>query len=310
MIEGGRVYVVNDYEWALTLERSGLDGDAVARRAAAVIVTQGEHGSLIRRGSAWSRSRSVAAERVVDPTGAATRTAPACSTASCAALPLEHAARIGSLLGALQVACPGTQNLDARPRRVPRALRARVRNAALNESPGQPRLRFRDLGWWGLAAFLPVPWMTIYHLGGFGISPAGEALFAGLAILGAAFLLSWAVELAERDIPQALALLVLALVCACCPSTPSISTSRGRPAEEPEYAHYAIANMTGANRLLIGVGWAAVVLIACPSARASELSHSTRTIARDRATSCCATALLLPDPAQRHARRSSTRSCC
>ena len=31
MIEGAAVYVVNDYEWSLTLERSGLDGDAVAR---------------------------------------------------------------------------------------------------------------------------------------------------------------------------------------------------------------------------------------------------------------------------------------
>ena len=30
---------------------------------------------------------------------------------------------------------------------------------------------------------------------------------------------------------------------------------------ESAYSHYAIANMTGANRLLIGVGWSAIVLI-------------------------------------------------
>ena len=42
--------------------------------------------------------------------------------------------------------------------------------------------------------------------------PSSSPLLAGLAILGGAFLLSWATELAERDIPQSLALLVLALV--------------------------------------------------------------------------------------------------
>ena len=34
-----------------------------------------------------------------------------------------------------------------------------------------------------------------------------------------------------------------------------------RAAQEPSYAQYAIANMTGANRLLVGVGWAAVVFL-------------------------------------------------
>gem|GEM_PF-5027369 len=30
---------------------------------------------------------------------------------------------------------------------------------------------------------------------------------------------------------------------------------------ESAYSHYAIANMTGANRLLIGVGWSSIVLV-------------------------------------------------
>ncbi len=34
----------------------------------------------------------------------------------------------------------------------------------------------------------------------------------------------------------------------------------GQDPRQP-YSHYAIANMTGANRLLIGVGWAAIALI-------------------------------------------------
>ncbi|HVH05048.1 MAG TPA: carbohydrate kinase family protein [Myxococcota bacterium] len=112
MIEGASVYVVNDYEWSLTLERSGLDGDAVARRAAIVIVTQGERGSLLRRGSDVTEISAVAAERVVDPTGAGDAYRAGLLYGLVRGAPLEHAARIGSLLGALQVACPGTQNLD------------------------------------------------------------------------------------------------------------------------------------------------------------------------------------------------------
>jgi adenosine kinase len=112
MIEGAAVYIVNDYEWSLTLERSGLDGDAVARRAGVVIVTQGERGSLLRRGADVVEIPSVAAEKVVDPTGAGDAYRAGLLYGLVRGASLEHAARIGSLLGALQVAYPGTQNLD------------------------------------------------------------------------------------------------------------------------------------------------------------------------------------------------------
>lgn len=112
MIEGASVYIVNDYEWSLTLERSGLDGDAVAARVGAVIVTQGERGSLLRRGREVEEIPSVAAERVVDPTGAGDAYRAGLLYGLVQGFPLERAARIGSLLGSLQVAHPGTQNLQ------------------------------------------------------------------------------------------------------------------------------------------------------------------------------------------------------
>jgi adenosine kinase len=111
MIEGAAVYIVNDYEWSLTLERSGLNGDAVASRAGAVIVTQGERGSLLRRGGDVVEIPAVAAEQVVDPTGAGDAYRAGLLHGLARGEPLEHGARIGSLLGALQVAHPGTQNL-------------------------------------------------------------------------------------------------------------------------------------------------------------------------------------------------------
>ena len=41
--------------------------------------------------------------------------------------------------------------------------------------------------------------------------------------------------------------------------------------QDPSYAAYAVANMTGANRLLIGFGWALVVLVGCKRAKCDAL---------------------------------------
>jgi len=101
------------------------------------------------------------------------------------------------------------------------------------------------------------------------------ATAAGLAILGGAFLLSWAAELAERDIPQALAILFLALL-SVLPEYAVDMHFAWKAGKDPSYAPYAVANMTGANRLLIGLGWATVVLIACSRARIDELVIDTR----------------------------------
>src|SRR5437764_12116930 len=40
-----------------------------------------------------------------------------------------------------------------------------------------------------------------------------------------------------------------------------------RAAGDPQYASYAAANMTGANRLLVGIGWPLVVVLAVLTAR-------------------------------------------
>jgi cation:H+ antiporter len=105
--------------------------------------------------------------------------------------------------------------------------------------------------------------------------PVAAAVF-GLAIVGSAFILSWAAETAQLDISAGLAIAVLALIAvlpeyavdfvfawqggtsfaehgASCPPI-------GGGTESP--CSLALANMTGANRLLIGVGWTMVVFIA------------------------------------------------
>jgi cation:H+ antiporter len=108
------------------------------------------------------------------------------------------------------------------------------------------------------------------------ISHAFAAFLFGLAIVGAAFLLSWAAEVAQLDISAGLAIAGLALIAvlpeyavdfvfawqggesvqAYGPSCPSGDPGVASPCS------LALANMTGANRLLIGLGWTSVVFIA------------------------------------------------
>jgi len=89
----------------------------------------------------------------------------------------------------------------------------------------------------------------------------GVILF-GMAIVGAAFVLAWSAEALQLDVSAGLALAVLALI-AVLPEYMVDFTFAAKAGENPEkYAPLALANMTGSNRLLIGVGWSAVVLIA------------------------------------------------
>ncbi len=87
-----------------------------------------------------------------------------------------------------------------------------------------------------------------------------EAIVFGVAIVGAAFLLSWAAEVLQLDVSQGIALALLALI-AILPEYVVDATFAWKAAREPEYAGFAVANMTGANRLLIGLFWPLVVAI-------------------------------------------------
>jgi cation:H+ antiporter len=112
--------------------------------------------------------------------------------------------------------------------------------------------------WIGSSAVLCLQWILL-HFSGAHPPPHLEALSSGMAIFGAAFMLSWAAELAQKDIPQALAIALLALI-AVLPEYAVDMYFAWMAGKDPSYTAFAMANMTGANRLLIGVGWAAVVL--------------------------------------------------
>ncbi|MBA4180281.1 MAG: sodium:proton exchanger [Anaerolinea sp.] len=96
----------------------------------------------------------------------------------------------------------------------------------------------------------------ILRLTGTHLEPVAGAAVFGIAILAAAFLLSWGAETAEMDISQGLALAIIAII-AVLPEYAVDFVLAWKAGGSPEEAEkgLAIANMTGGNRLLIGVGW-------------------------------------------------------
>src|SRR5262250_1361706 len=124
--------------------------------------------------------------------------------------------------------------------------------------------------WVASSVLLCLQWIFV-HFSGLHPSPQWLALSAGVAIFGASFMLSWAAELAQFEIPQALALALLALI-AVLPEYAVDMYFAWMAGKDSTYTAFATANMTGANRLLIGVGWAAVVFAFWLKTRRKEVS--------------------------------------
>ncbi|MDE2687453.1 MAG: sodium:proton exchanger [Chloroflexota bacterium] len=116
-----------------------------------------------------------------------------------------------------------------------------------------------------------IPGVTI-RLAGIIIDPALEVLIFGVGIVGGAFLLSWAAEVAQMDISASLAIAVLAFI-AVLPEYMIEATLAWNAGES--YSQLGVAgssgvtkemslvaaNVTGSNRLLVGLGWSAVIIL-------------------------------------------------
>ncbi len=107
----------------------------------------------------------------------------------------------------------------------------------------------------------------------------GSSLLFGLAIMAAATLLIWASDVAETEISATLALVLLALIAVLpeyavdlffawtAPHVPECITPSfpldcaGGVSDIAHPKNLAIANMTGANRLLVGMAWPMIFLI-------------------------------------------------
>jgi cation:H+ antiporter len=163
----------------------------------------------------------------------------------------------------------------------------------LSDAPGTPARRPRRGGWTPLviAVAITIPGALLglgglLHLGVPEVAPWLQAVLYGLAVIGAAFGLAWAAEAAQLDVSASLAIGVLALI-AVLPeyAVGFVFAWKGGndverfgpgcvgPGGGESNCSLVLANMTGANRLLIGVGWALVVFIAWRRLKRSERHH-------------------------------------
>ena len=98
-------------------------------------------------------------------------------------------------------------------------------------------------------------------------NPILAAILFGAAIVGAAFMISWAAEVIQLDVGGGLALALLALIAVLPEYAVDfvLTADAGREFAETgvggEASTLALANMTGANQLLIGFGWPLVILL-------------------------------------------------
>lgn len=107
---------------------------------------------------------------------------------------------------------------------------------------------------------------VVVRVAGLHADPVVALLIYGAAVVAASFLLAWGAEAAQIDVSGGLAIAVLALV-AVLPEYAVDLYYAYVSGHNPEYTQYAAANMTGSNRLLMGLGWPVVVLVSILVAR-------------------------------------------
>lgn len=116
-----------------------------------------------------------------------------------------------------------------------------------------------------VAAALALP-AVVLRLGGVEAPPVAQLVVFGAAVVGASFVLAWAAEAAQKDVSGGLAIAALAVVVVLPEYAVDLFYAY-TAGHDPAFEQYAAANMTGSNRLLLGLGWSVVVLVALATAR-------------------------------------------
>ncbi len=109
-IEQASWVTVNDYEWELIHERTGLNEQQVAEKVEALIITRGARGSAIYADGQCMEIPVAKATEVVDPTGCGDAYRGGLLWGLMNGRDWETTGRVASLMGAMKVAHAGTQN--------------------------------------------------------------------------------------------------------------------------------------------------------------------------------------------------------
>ncbi|MEN9714879.1 MAG: hypothetical protein RJA35_346 [Actinomycetota bacterium] len=92
------------------------------------------------------------------------------------------------------------------------------------------------------------------------VGSIAAAISLGVSIVSAAFMLGWVGEAAELDLAGGLAVSLLAVVTILPEYVVSVYFAFAA-GTDPSMVQFASANVTGANRLLLGFGWPVIALI-------------------------------------------------
>jgi cation:H+ antiporter len=133
---------------------------------------------------------------------------------------------------------------------------------AVTEPGVRSRTLFRSLA---IVSVVICPALVLRVLG-VEVEPVLGLVVYGGAVVGASFVLAWAAEAAQIDVSGSLAVAVLAVI-AVLPEYAVDLYYAYTAGHVPAYTQYAAANMTGSNRLLMGLGWPVVVLVSTVVAR-------------------------------------------
>src|ERR1700723_218435 len=109
-IRQARWVALNDYEWGMLQQKTGLSAAEVAAQVEALIVTQGSEGSTIYTGGRTLRIPSAKPEAVIDPTGCGDAYRAGLIHGLLHGLDWETIGRTASLMGAIKIESRGPQN--------------------------------------------------------------------------------------------------------------------------------------------------------------------------------------------------------
>ena len=110
MIGKATYVIVNDYESQLLQQRTGWSATQIADHVDAYIVTQGPRGSRIHAGDSVHEIPPARERAIVDPTGCGDAYRAGLIFALMRGMDWPTVGRVASLMGALKVEHPGTQN--------------------------------------------------------------------------------------------------------------------------------------------------------------------------------------------------------
>jgi adenosine kinase len=110
MIDKATYVIVNDYESQLLQQRTGWSAADIASRVKAYIVTHGPRGSIIHEGATEHTIPPARERQVIDPTGCGDAYRAGLIFGVMKGLDWPTIGRMASLMGALKVEHPGTQN--------------------------------------------------------------------------------------------------------------------------------------------------------------------------------------------------------